>query len=123
MTEVSEIPVAPKVGQYLFSSCAGSDYGRIISVGNDANKRQTIDIEIFGPNDLISCEGDNDPDSPQWPVLTTLEVPEGVNLILRNVQWEIKGATDFGTMIECNTPGNGCYRCTKLFTLQDHPTK
>jgi len=46
-----------------------------------------------------------------------LDLPEGTPVILRAVQWERSG-----DCVVCNTPSNGCFRCTKLFWLRDAPT-
>lgn len=107
----------PKVGQYLYATCSAEDYGRILSVGVDDNGVPTIDIEVFHPNDLISCDDEDDGFNSNG--LESLEVPEGVKLILRNLQWKDKG----DGFIRCNTPANHCYRCTKLFILRDTPSE
>jgi len=109
----------PEVGDYLYASCPGCDFGQIVGVGKDANDAPTIDIELYEPGDLIWFE-DNDFQNP----LTRLELPEGTKVILRDVQWKPAGAYEgwdeaksWVTTITCFTPGNGCYRCTKLFSL------
>lgn len=108
----------PKCGQYLYASCAGWDYGRILVVGQDTNGAPVIDIEVFHPDDLLSCD-DNGFDQTG---LEAIELPEGVNIILKRVQYKLpEGADEDWKPIICNTPGNNCYRCTKLFTLSDTP--
>lgn len=104
--------MTPQVGQYLFASCSAEDYGRVVAVGQDANGASTIDIEVLQPDDLVDCSDDSDVGTNP---LTTLEVPEGVKLVLRHVQY--RAVED--RYIICNTPGNNCFRCTKLFKLRD----
>lgn len=110
----------PEVGHYLHASCSAEDYGRILAVGADENGAPTIDIEVLHPQDLISCDDDDD-DEFESPTLTTLELPPGTKVILRNLQWRKLGDWDETISIVCNTPGNGCFRCTKLFSLQSEP--
>jgi len=114
----------PEAGDYLYASCAGCNYGQILRVGNDANGIPTIDIEIYCPNDLIWFE-----DSEFQNPLTHLVLPNGTKVILRDVQWKPAGgyegwdeAKTWVTLISCFTPGNGCYRCTKLFSLSKEKT-
>ena len=113
----------PRVGQRLWSTCAGWYYGEIISVGKDENGQPTIDIRVEHPDDIIWCGAAEmgaalGPDDWENP-LTTLELPEGVKPILRDVLWRAKGVYGGHETIECNTPGNGCYRCTKFFWIHE----
>lgn len=112
----------PSVGSWLYASCSAQFYGEVIAVGEDANGQATIDIRIEDPNDLVECRSiDIDavagPDDWVNP-LTSMELPEGVKAILRHVQWRFRpyGGND-PPLIECNTPGDGCCRCTKLFSV------
>ena len=68
----------PKVGDYLYSTCTGGDYGTVVAVGFDANGFACIDIEVIEPNDLISF-------SKESHALTTIKLPEGVKIILQHV--------------------------------------
>lgn len=106
----------PKCGQYLHSSCSGEDYGRIIKVGQDDNKTSTISIELFNADDICYCD-DEDPKFPH-PILTYVELPPNIKVILHDLQYRM-----MGEFIICNTPGNGCLRCTKLFSLCDTPSE
>jgi len=112
--------VTPSVGHLLYASCSAEYYGEIVAVGEDANGQPTIDIRVEHTNDLIDCESVEpftEPKPGEWAnPLTTIELPEGVRPILRHVQWRPSGP-DYPDNIICNTPGNGCFRCTKLFTL------
>lgn len=111
-----------QAGQYLYASCSAEDYGKILSIGADANGVPCMDIEVFHPDDLISC---SETEYAGWGnPLTTLEVPVGgVKLILRNVQWVPVESTDGVARVRCNTPGNNCFRCTKLFWVHEKPTE
>jgi hypothetical protein len=102
-----------RVGLYLHASCSAEDYGQIVGVGKDANGAPTIDIEVFHADDLISIAWDEKKDSPP---LTRLEVSGAVKLILRDVQYQ--HSEKYPELIHCKTPGDGCYRCTKLFSLR-----
>jgi hypothetical protein len=111
--------IVPKIGQWLYASCSDADYGQIVAVGQDDNGVATIDILVSDPQDIISCEH-NEKDSDGWiDPLTTLELPEGTRVILRHVQWRPGSGED--NFIVCNTPGDGCFRCTKLFQLRGAP--
>lgn len=101
----------PRIGQHLWSSCAGENYGTIIAVGKDDNNTPIIDIEVADINNLVWIETETN----EWPepVLSHVELQPTTKIILRNLQYKI-----INEYIICNTPGNGCYRCTKLFTLK-----
>lgn len=103
-----------RVCQYLHSSCSAMDYGQIIAVGNDENGVDTIDILVRDVQDLIDCDDEFAATSP----LTRIELPLG-QVILRDVQVQ---RTDRPDIIVCNTPGNGCFRCTKMFFVRDGAT-
>lgn len=129
-------PCPFQVGDMLYASCAGAFYGEVVGIGEDANGIPTVDLKVFDSQDLIDfpwAEDENEPGniSKSWPDfhgLTRLELPEGVTPILRDVQWkrihdqdssgyQCDGHVDTGTTVECVTPGNGCYRCTKYFSV------
>jgi hypothetical protein len=131
--------VAPKVGQYLYASCSATDYGRILAVGQDENGQNVLDILVYDMSDLLEC-----PPNAGWdrhhrdtpisliefplPWLVKLEVPAG-DVILRRVPWrpaEVPHPQAFmgeEPRIVCATPGNGCFRCTKLFFLNDESSR
>jgi hypothetical protein len=108
---------SPKVGQWLFASCSAEDYGQILALGTDANGADVMDIRICNPQDLLRFEHSPDEHNGWVAPLTLLDLPEGTPVILRAVQWERSG-----DCVVCNTPSNGCFRCTKLFWLRDAPT-
>jgi len=107
-------PTAPRVGLYLYASCAAEDYGQILALYNDDNGTPVMDIELYDLENLMDCGGDS-ADFPH-PVLSSLEVPLGTKVVLKGIQWRmIKG--DF---IECRTPGpNLCFRCAHGFNLHE----
>lgn len=108
----------PKIGQWLYASCSAVDYGEIVAVGIDDNGVSTIDIRVEDPQELIHFDEEFGGPGFGRNALTTLEIPAGVSLILRGLQYREVGED----LIECHTPGSGCYRCTKLFTLRDQRT-
>jgi hypothetical protein len=112
--ELMALAITPKPGQYLWSSCAADDYGKILSVGQDANGVDSMDIELcqLGLEDLLSFEEGLDP-----PPLTRLVV-QGT-AILRDVQWKMGAEYEGEWTVILNSPGEGCYRCTKLLWLHD----
>lgn len=117
---ITEIKMTPKIGQLLWSSCAGESYGKILAVGVDDNKTPVIAIELTTISD-IAWTNDEDETFPQ-PDLHFVEIPPGVHVILRDIQYKLwEPCEDGRQIIECRTPGNGCYRCTKCFTLRDEP--
>lgn len=109
----------PSAGQWLYATCSAEFYGEIVAVGADANGQPTIDIRIEHPDDLIDCESvelDEEPGPGQWRnPLTTLELPQGVKPVLRHVLWRATGISGGHQTVDCNTPGDGCYRCIKHF--------
>lgn len=44
-----------------------------------------------------------------------IELPPETSVIFRDVPYTV--CEGYDELIECRTPGNGCYRCTKLFGL------
>ena len=112
----------PRVGQYLYASCSAQNYGRILSVGEDGNGFPVMDIEVFHPSDLLSFGDDpSDPKPGEFhnPLTGIRITGENVRVILTDVQWRMSPLADAESLgIVCNTPGDGCYRCTKLFTLR-----
>jgi hypothetical protein len=109
----------PEPGMWLYASCAGDYYGQITRVGKDDSGADVIDIIVQDVNELIDCNVPSQGDvSEEWPDnhgLTSLVLPPGVKAKLIDLQWK---PTEYEDMIVCNTPGNLCYRCTKLFTLE-----
>lgn len=106
----------PEVGHYLYATCAGEDYGRIIALGVDANGTPVMSIEVYNPDDLIIIS-DNDDSAFSEPNLSSFKLPEGTTMTIHDVQWK-QNYPDIPDHIECRTPGQGCYRCTKSFLLR-----
>lgn len=111
----------PRVGQWLFASCSAKYYGEVLAVGEDSNGTPTIDVRVEHPLDLVWFGGDTDDNwTPEmggfgFHVLSRLEIPDGVKLVLRDLQYQDLG----DEFIEVYTPGDGCYRCTKMFALHN----
>lgn len=112
--------MTPKVGHYLYATCAGADYGRVLRVGRDANGCPVVDIEVYELDAIAGANEsgmDGEPGSFGFSALTSLRVlPSDAKVILVDVQYK---PTERG--IECNTPGDGCHRCEKCFWLKDEP--
>lgn len=121
----------PKVGQWLYSTCSASDYGEVVAVYQDANGQEVIDVRVFDPQDLLQCPDNAGRDSHhrdrrsldfELPWLVELVLPPG-EVLLKAVPWMPGRRTEDGkSTIVCATPGNGCYRCHKLFWLEDEPS-
>lgn len=112
----------PLVGQFLYATCKGEDYGKVVAVGVDGNNVPSIDIEIFDANDLLYDNSDSQGEGYGTNSLAHLDLPKDIVIILRSVQYKMLDL-DWAIGIECNTPGNGCYRCTKSFILQNEKTE
>lgn len=102
----------PSVGQYLHASCSDVDFGPILRVGKDDGDHDVIDLQVDDINEFIYCDRwEEDGGSSS---LMRVE-PKGP-VIFRDLQYRMRGYT-----IECNTPGDGCGRCTSSFMIFDRP--
>lgn len=103
-----------RAGQFLYASCSGDSY-EILSVGKDINDRDVLDLKVENINDFIWTDRDGfDPEYCQLEV-----VPAGP-VVFKNLAYVLKQCKlDDDIMVVCNTPGNGCHRCTCLFWLRD----
>jgi len=133
-----------KIGDVLHASCSDEFYGEIIRIGEDENKQPVIDIIVNNANDLIDIDEDSQFPESQY-ALTNIELPEGVKIILRDLQYKLSPMDyeferdsdesnqvsylapvhtykSIGYSIVCRTPGNNCYRCTKLFSVMRKTT-
>jgi hypothetical protein len=117
----------PKVGHYLHASCSDRDVYEILGSGEDANGVPTIDVRVLDLNEILHFEHDNDAkgdgsDEKWFAPLTHAELPDGVFIILRGMQWRL---TDSGydnvERIVVNAPEGGCYRCSYLFSVHASP--
>lgn len=79
------------------------------------NGKDVIDIEVFDANDLIDSPFEDE----MGPSLMRLELPIGVHAILRGVVYKENESIEGEYSIICNTPGDLCYRCTKIFWPSD----
>lgn len=112
----------PKIGQYLFASCSGQDVGQIVATGEDANCVPTIDIVVFDYNEFLSVEEEF---SEVGVALTTFDLEESdgpARVILRFVQYKFADDDEITPRLICNTPGDNCFRCSKLFWLRNQPS-
>lgn len=131
-------------GMVLHASCSDEDYGTIMAV-NPAIGNQTVDsvtLLINDPDDLVShtdvCSDDprmwvSMPESPYmdsgkwlfvWPPGTKVLV-RGVPVVRVTKRDVSKYERELGISpynIELDTPGNGCYRCTKYFSIHNYAT-
>jgi hypothetical protein len=107
---------SPKVGQWLHASCSDEYFGQVKRVYVDVNGAPVIDIELVDVNEAVHFD---DFDKMKNPV-SRLQLPAGVKATLVEVQYE---ANSNDGVIVCNTPEGGCYRCCRLFTLNDYPYK
>jgi hypothetical protein len=105
----------PKVGQYLYSTCSASDYGYIVGRGKGEDGSDTIDILVTDPNDLL------DDDLLESGVsLSALEGSITLHSIKYTIEADPWGQEDGpGFWVQCETPGEGCFRCRKLLRLRD----
>jgi hypothetical protein len=101
-----------KVGDMLYSTCAGENYGKILGVYRDENGEPVIDIEVFNINDVVhfmsNASGEDVGFETYW---SHAELPEGVNLILRAVGYKLEDS-----QVVINIEG-GCFRCSRCFLL------
>ena len=109
----------PKIGQYLFAPCSQQDVYEIVGVGKDDNDAATIDVRVIDLNEVLHFENDNlgwrDP-------LTRAELPAGVSVIFRGMQWRQTTSGSGGQIwIVVNSPKGGCYRCVSLFSVRASP--
>lgn len=100
-----------KPGMWLHASCSDEWYGPILRVGKDDNESDVIDLTVPDINEFIDCERW----SERGETAPSLMRVECGPVVFRDLQWRpVKDSSD---LIECNTPGHGCYRCTELFSV------
>lgn len=130
-------------GDYLHASCSDAIYGEILRVYKDEQAghdgADVVDLRVFDVEDLID-----------WPedVYGRAELPPGVYVTLIGVpyehvdgdqepgmyRWGKKSETcnnathgeagthvSTGARVVLKTPGDGCYRCTQLFSVARKP--
>ena len=120
------------IGDRLHSSCADDFYGEVTRVGVDDNGAPIVDLLLFphGLESLIDFEEDKT-NFPDFQHLTSLDISEGTPISLRDVQYKYVDDKDYDRDIYgyqsttyrvlVHTPGHGCYRCTKLFSVFRKP--
>ena len=117
--EVEEMRrLRPRPGQWLYSSCAGSDFGQILRVGLDANGQPVLDVRICDLNDLLHCENTDDEALWPWNPLTVARLEGAASVVLVDLLYKVH---DAGThlSVQCATPEGGCFRCSQCFMLFD----
>lgn len=125
-------------GDLLHSSCSDEIYGRISYINLKNNTIDISDVSLYDldSNDIISdaefsCQDDyyrNDKkivmdEKKYLEYLNFIEKTkcEVVNVKIDSIKdslfdFKIKGYTPIASIV-LNTPGNDCFRCTKLFTV------
>jgi hypothetical protein len=113
----------PKVGDELYSSCAGQTFGTIVAMGKDDNGADTLDVEIdaLSINEILHWQHDEswlDGDDMRGRFgvnpLTHVDAPIGMKLTIKKLQWRSVSAES----IETGTPDGGCNRCCHTFFLK-----
>lgn len=98
---------------WMHTSCNDGWY-HIREVYIDFNGTPCLEIELWNPNDFIDSEEQDENDA----LINNAQFifPKDQSFILTDVPYEIYYDHDT-IFIRCHTPGNGCTRCTKSFTL------
>lgn len=118
---------APKPGQYLHASCSDEDVYEIIGSGEDDNGAPTLDVRVIDLNEILHFRDDNGRKGAsaedRWDhPLTRAELPEGVHVVLRGVQWrETTRGYEGVVRVNVNAPEGGCYGCCYLFSVHASP--
>ena len=122
-----------KPGDRLWASCPAQVFGVVTGVHPEHG---TVDIEVFEPEELETVEEDelgNDLGSVPWEGPRNDQghaLVAGVPLTWE--QFDAGGVgypwpDSTGWRVVLETPGDGCYRCTKLFSVwtpvDTRPTK
>jgi len=110
-----------KPGSWLHASCSDEWY-EVTRVGKDGNGTDVIDVVVPDLNEFIECDRFGDFQKGEcMPSLMRVETAGPVKFV--NLQWRPFPHPTMGDddrkLIECNTPGDGCYRCTMLFSVHE----
>jgi len=114
----------PKPGHYLHASCSDTDLYEVVGSGQDANGHSTLDVRVLNLNEILHFGHDGDAqgdgsDGKWLAPLTVAELPAGVHVVLRGLQWRGASAGDDDVeRVEVNAPQGGCYRCCYLFSVR-----
>ena len=106
--------IEPKPGMFLYSSCRGENWGKIIAVHPDDNGTPCMDVELLDGQDCLTTTDDDSADFPNSNLMQ-LDIPEGTRLVLRDMQYRLRGCD----CILVRSPGDGCFRCDKLLLLKE----
>jgi hypothetical protein len=112
------IPEWLRVGAYLHTSCNGVWWGPIKKIHQDANGRLVVDFEFSSDDMGEFLDTYVDMTEPgAEPNLAMVEMPS-VRCLMRDVP--LTKISDSGErLITLETPGDGCFRCSKLFSVHD----
>lgn len=105
------------VGDYLYSSCRGADYGRVLSVTLTKTSPRTNGLP-HGRIDILL--------NPAEVGKILRDVPFKVNPSSVKFKQVVHGPSSrepFEVSIECETPDPGCYRCDQLFWLHKYASE
>lgn len=108
----------------LYASCSAEFVYEVIGYGADANDALTLDLRVMCLNDVVHFGHDDTQGSATEPdfrnPLTRLELPDGVSLVMRDVQYRQVGEGFGGVArIVVNGPEGGCHRCCYLFGVYE----
>jgi hypothetical protein len=107
-------------GMWLYASCSAEWFGPITRVYKDDNGRDLLDFELDAEqvNEFMDT-GDNDVDigfDKYGNARATFAL--GARATMTHVRYRPSGH-EYPDLFVLNTPGNGCYRCTKLFSVHN----
>lgn len=94
-----------KAGDYLYASCSAVLFARVLDVSETA-----CTIRLFDPSELDLDAGSS--------VITV-----GINDVYPDPKeaHEDERGSWTGEIVILDTPGDGCFRCTKMFSILDRP--
>jgi hypothetical protein len=100
------------IGKYLYASCSAQIYGKILDVyKDDYYDFDVVDVQLYDHIDLGTPEDDEAEDYYHRKII----IPKNTNVVLKNAKYKLND-----NYIEIDTPGSGCYRCSKYFKLMDY---
>ena len=104
-----------KPGDTLYASCSAVEF-EVLAVGKDLNDQDCVTIKVDDINEFIDDDWHMD-DEGYTPNLMYVEPKE---VVIHDIPWKrIEDGLDGEERVTLRTPGTGCYRCTKLFTVKE----
>lgn len=109
-----------QVGDVLHASCSDEDYATVTAVhygvqsNIDDSVSTTVDLANVLLNDIVDTEWSETKDDVAKGYM---HVDHDVRVNLYNVRVESIRRDEYGLFVVLDTPGNGCYRCTRLFSV------